>query len=85
MLRRVAQVLLDAMDRLAECPAAVAGVVDDDVGDHPGVALSGDRFVVVAWQISDLDEDVLEMFPGMIAAFSVYGGWRGLRSIRRRR
>ena len=37
---------------------------------------------VVIWQVSDLDRHVLEMFPGMVAAFTVYGGWQAYRYLR---
>jgi len=37
--------------------------------------------VVVFWQVTNLDEHVLEMFPAMVAAFAVYGGWQGYRLV----
>ncbi|REJ91739.1 MAG: sodium/proline symporter [Planctomycetota bacterium] len=41
--------------------------------------------VVIVWQVSDLDQDVFEMFPAMVAAFSVYGGWLGIRALKSRK
>lgn len=49
------------------------------------LAMMGAAIVtVVVWQISDLDQHVLESFPGMVAAFGAYGAWQAWRRWGRR-